>query len=378
MPAANPQAQSPTPARQTSWANNGVPVVSTSSGCAPTTIPPCCPPAAAPAQQAAPAPATTTETQQPQAAEAPATDSFAQAPEAGTEASASFNPQMIGDLLGFSAAIQVPITVGNSRTTRTVRVPISSTGSFKIADNESPRPVDRVYFGYNYFNNVNGSFRGDVSAFDVHQELVGFEKTFCHGDASIGLRLPFTEFAGDAAVESTKIDDLSVIFKYAFYNDPRTYNVMSAGLLVTVPTGQPFNPIAGSSIHPTIFLPYTGFIYNWDRFYAHGFLSLETSTDLRIPTIMFNDIGVGFWLYRVQHSQLFTSIVPTVEAHVNTPLSKRGVDQDPVGFTDQIILTGGIHFTMFHRGTLSFGASAAVTGPQPYDLEAFAQFNYRF
>src|SRR5205814_9096551 len=130
----------------------------------------------------------------------------------------------------------------------------------------------------------------------------------------------------------------------------------------------------GSSIHPMLFVPYVGYIYNMDRFYVHGFLSLETSTDLRIPTVLFNDIGLGFWLYRVKESQLLTSIVPTVEAHVNTPLSKRGVHQDPVGLTDQIILTGGVHFSMFKRATLTFGASAPVTGPQPFDIEAFGQF----
>ena len=70
--------------------------------------------------------------------------------------------------------------------------------------------------------------------------------------------------------------------------------------------------------------------------------------------------------------------MPTVEAHANTPLSKRGVEQDPVGLTDQIIVTGGLHFGMFKRATLTFGASAPVTGPQPFDLEGFAQFNYRF
>src|SRR5262249_14126916 len=69
----------------------------------------------------------------------------------------------------------------------TFRIPVVSGGAVKIADNESPRPVDRIFLTYNFYDNLN-TFGG--RDFDVHREVFGFEKTFLGGDASFGLRVP--------------------------------------------------------------------------------------------------------------------------------------------------------------------------------------------
>ncbi len=98
-------------------------------------------------------------------------------------------------------------------------------GAFKIAENESPRPMDRVYFNYNYFNNVDlGGTKGNV-----YRETFGFEKTFLNGDASIGVRLPFIALPGrDPGTDLGDIGDVSLIFKYAFINDTTTGNLIGA------------------------------------------------------------------------------------------------------------------------------------------------------
>src|SRR5438876_4349367 len=132
---------------------------------------------------APPATPTPTPTPMPDITAAPVTDVFARAPQAGTTAASNFQPHMLGDLLAGSYAqasfpliIQVPVTIpgtpGNPRLKippvppRTVLVnqlifpaivsqPIVTRGAFKIAEDESPRPVDRVFAAYNFFDNAS-------------------------------------------------------------------------------------------------------------------------------------------------------------------------------------------------------------------------------
>ncbi|MBI3412221.1 MAG: hypothetical protein HY040_28150, partial [Planctomycetes bacterium] len=44
-----------------------------------------------------------------------------------------------------------------------VLAPILTRGSFKVADNASPRPLDRVFFYYNYYNSVPVQVRASAS-----------------------------------------------------------------------------------------------------------------------------------------------------------------------------------------------------------------------
>src|SRR3954453_1796996 len=57
-------------------------------------------------------------------------------------------PNIIGGLQAGSSLATV--TGGQAR------VPLFSRSAYTIGDNESPRPQDRVYFNYNYFQNANG------------------------------------------------------------------------------------------------------------------------------------------------------------------------------------------------------------------------------
>jgi hypothetical protein len=100
-------------------------------------------------------------------------------------------------------------------------------GAEKMSENDSPRPQDRVFGNYNYYNNVR-------KVIDVHRETVGFEKTFLNGNASIGLRLPFFQDVAPGFSEGDP-GDLSIRLKYAWINDPGT--VISTGLAITTPTG---------------------------------------------------------------------------------------------------------------------------------------------
>src|SRR5262249_43411275 len=264
---------------------------------------------------------------------------FSQAPPAGTAAEGSFNPSMIGDQLGgrlcgpIIATIpgqgQVVLVPGGGQTFppgTTFNVPAAASngttsfvlpagqpltaaqaalvasiggfqvgqlppcasaasiiarGAFKIADNESPRPQDRVFLTYNYFNNINGSLNPPgAGQTDGHRELLGFEKTFLGGDASFELRLPFLQLTGDPGGRDTGIGDLTLILKYALINDRPGGNCVSAGLALTLPTGNNFAPEGIPSFRDDVlFQPFVGYILARDQWYVHGFTSLVVPTN---------------------------------------------------------------------------------------------------
>jgi len=316
---------------------------------------------------------------------APATDAFAQAPEAGGQPGGSFNPVMFGDIIGISGGRSISSSVlrttpqGATPTATTIFIPVANAGAFKIADNESPRPLNRVFINYNYFNNVNGSINTGLSRFDLHRETIGFERAFLNGNVSFGMRLPFIQLTNNSIVEDNQVGDLTLIGKYAFINDPDTGNILSGGLVITTPTGEDFVTATGDTIHSTLLQPFLGYIFNLsDSLYLHGFSSLSVPTDSDDVTLLFNDIGLGYWLYRSQTDGLVSAVVPTAELHVNTPLNQRGSQASPVGFPDVVNITAG-SYVVFRRGsTLGLALATPLTGPQPFDVEVLVNFNLRY
>jgi hypothetical protein len=306
-------------------------------------------------------------------------DSLAQAaqtPEAGPGEGGSFNPQMFGDLFG---PVGTKVITTPQGVTRTVRVPITSGGAYKISENESPRPVDRIFFTYNYYNGVFDSLNPGLPSTNLHREVLGFEKTFLDGNASIGLRLPWLQLTGSSEIEDSNVGDLTVVTKYAWINDRYTGNVFSTGFCITVPTGEDFVDFTGIPIHSTLLQPWAGFIVSASEdWYVLGFSAVIIPTNDEDVTLLTNDIGLGYWLRRNDQCSLINSISPTVELHVTTPLDHRGTDSVPLGFADIVNLTYGLH--VFSNA--GWGISAAVghplTGPKPFDLEAIVQVNYRF
>src|SRR5262249_27765502 len=96
-------------------------------------------------------------------------------------------------------------------------LPVPSLRAFKIAEHESADRVDRVYLGFNFFNDVDASlnrhFASDVRDQRVYRETFGLEKTFLDGRASLGLRLPLNTLTGESDVpalagSSTDVGDL--------------------------------------------------------------------------------------------------------------------------------------------------------------------------
>jgi hypothetical protein len=357
--------------------------------------------------------------QQPDAAaQPPGTDAFAQAPPTGGEAASTALPNMIGDL-GFygvapriaqsslstgSSALTVAqlnqryalsptypspgytglyFDINNSQTFTAAqlsallragtitqssvssRVPVVNFGSFKISDNESVQPVDRVFLTYNYFD-ADG-FHGDSSG--INREVIGFEKTFFDGAASFGIRAPFTQ-VGEGLGGSSEFDSLSLVFKYAFYQDRESGNVFSGGLVVTVPTGPSIPIDVGSTINPTLLQPYLGYVFNFGRLYVQGFAEIIVPTDSTLSTFISNDIGIGYRLEAIP-------VTPTIEIHSNDALNHQGSDASPLGFVDSVVVTGGLH-TRVGNSILTLGVATPITGPRLDSVEAVVQLNWRF
>jgi hypothetical protein len=209
--------------------------------------------------------------------------------------------------------------------------------------------------------------------------MIGFEKTFLTGNASFEMRLPFLQLEGDGSVSQQDIGDLTMILKYAFINNRETGNVLSAGLGVTVPSGADNVPGIGViDIHDTLLQPFLGYIFNGESLYLMGFTSLVVPSDSRDVTLLFNDIGVGYWLRLNRDESFIRGIVPTLEVHVTTPLNHRGLSNSPVGAPDEVSLTGGVHLLMPRGADLGIAIVDPVTGPKPYAFEAVVQLNFRF
>lgn len=316
--------------------------------------------------------------EQPPIAQPPVTDAFAQAPEAGTEAPASFNPQMLGDFLGGAACTAIP-GFGSSYS---ARVPLAARGGYKISDNESPRPTNRIFLNYNYFNDANiptsapdGITPPTIARTDIHREIFGFERTFLDGDASFGMRVPLIQQTGTLAFSD--IGNLSFIGKYAFINDRSTGNVLSAGLVVTVPTGRDYDLVDGSTLDPVLIQPWVGGIWNSGRLYAQGFSSVAVPTQGIDAPLLFNSLGVGYRAWQGTGG-VFTSFTPTLETHITTPLDNRGFDECGVRYVDVVVITGGLHIGLGERCLLTIGAATPVTGHRPFAVEGIAQFNFRY
>ena len=286
----------------------------------------------------------------------------------------------------------------NPPSPRTASALAPSVRGFKIAENQSPQPQDRVFYSFNYYYNLNAAtdkrFDTPINNLRAYREILGFEKTFDSGRASFGLVLPIdTLYAGSTITgnfarpggTSTSTGDMSIFTKFIVRQDPKTGSLISAGLVVTPPTGP--RTFAGanyiSAIHTTTIQPYIGYIFRRGRFYLHGFSAFAFPVDPNDVTLAYNDVGIGYFVYQDANEdsdKWITAIVPTTEVHINTPLNHRDPynANDIAGSANVVNLTQGLNIEFRHRSILTFGLATPVTSPKPFDIEALLLFNVRF
>lgn len=399
------------------------------------------PPAAAPAGQLPPgkpagpvvkAPAK--ETKEPKAPAADAPPAVLQpgaeptlAPETsaavGGDSYAASTPNMIGDIF----PPMVTILTGNG----TARVPAIAAGAFKISDNDSPWPQDRVFLTYNYFNVPRSSvttygFGQPQTAqlgTNLHRETLGVEKTFFNGYFSVEVRLPFSQFQGGSGLQEVNtgngtalvpvgigddalLGDLTILWKYVLFNWHDRF-LFTGGMNTTLPTSEgttavtpptAFNLFAGpnetvgfpkpnpnvpartfqvETLHTTLLQPWVGYLWRGDNFFFQGFTAVLVPTDWRDVSFIFNDLSFGYWIYR-NPDRFLSGVAPVAEIHLNTPLNHRGGQAEPIGYPDTLNLTGGMILNLGRSSTLTLGVATPVTGVRNFNIEGIAQFNWHF
>jgi hypothetical protein len=120
---------------------------------------------------------------------------------------------------------------------------VPSVRGFKIAENQSPQPQDRVFFTFDYFSDLNRRFESPVNNLTAYRYVFGFEKTFDEGFGSFGFRLPLDQLSANSTISgnfakpggtSTSLNDLSLFTKYVLKVDPATGSLLSVGLEATL------------------------------------------------------------------------------------------------------------------------------------------------
>ena len=249
-----------------------------------------------------------------------------------------------------------PPTPNQPPNRRTVQVPWIR--GFKIGYNQSPLPPDRVFVSFNYFNDLNGEVNralgSGVSSMQLFRELFGAEKTLLDGDASLGFRLPLDTLVTKSAIQglggtTTAVGNMTFFGKYVLWRSEDTSDVISTGMAVTVPNGP--KSFAGSpaavGFHDAQIQPFVGYFFNWGDFFLQGFEAIDVPTGPGDVTEIYNDIGIGYYVYQDQAPGAFLrAVAPIFETHINVPVNHRGALRisDPAGTADVVDLTFGVNF----------------------------------
>jgi uncharacterized protein YdeI (BOF family) len=285
----------------------------------------------------------------------------------------------VRDVTGRVRIIRIPIygpvTI---ETRRQVLIPVGTRyNGVSITDNDSPRPTNRIYFHYSYYDGIAAQLNPGYGNVTLHRPMIGFETTFLDGNASMGLRLPFVQMHTPAGLADEQgVGDLTILTKYALINDRVSGDVVSAGLIITTPTGVGNVWLAdGTRVpHSTLFQPWAGFVSLWERWYVQGVSALIVPTSRRDTTLWTNSLAAGWWLYQAPPDRFLRGVVPVLELHVRTPLNNR--NREGVVFVpDMLNVTSGIHLR-FPRAVLGAAVSVPTIAPRPWNVEAVANFTF--
>jgi hypothetical protein len=291
---------------------------------------------------------------------------------------------MLGDMAPMLGRARLGTTAAGANA---VRLPWVR--GYKMADNQSPRPLDRVYVAFNFFNDLNVGNPASAGLRDVriYREYFGIEKTFFDGNASVNLRLPVNSITARGTRPglgggSTAVGDLSILTKFALWQDRSSGDLVSAGMGIGTPTGP--SSFAGArytrAANPAFVQPFVGFIKTFGSFYTQGFTAIDVPFDRNVVTVYYNDLGMGYYFPARDPTRLITAVAPSMEVHVNTPLNHRGGfnSNDPNATVDIVNLTFGLTAVARQRTMVSVGLVEPVTGPRPFSGELVVLVNFFF
>lgn len=250
---------------------------------------------------------------------------------------------------------------------------------FRVADNESPRPLDRVFFTVSSLRAVDRNVRTPGAAeLRVARQMFGLEKTFLGGDASLELRVPFFQLHDAPGDSLSDFGNLTLLGKYWLINHKATGLQASVGLALTCATGpDQVDPITGISIRTNAWQPFVATLWSCGDFYTQSFLSLAVPGDDRISTTAFCDLGVGYFFIR--NLPGIRSAAAVLEAHKTKAFLDKSAATDPlIAIPSMTTVNLGLHIEFRMPLLLSFGVGCPLSGFDAFDKHWMIQCNYRF
>jgi hypothetical protein len=304
------------------------------------------------------------------------------APEQATASSDYYAaaPNMIGDFLGGGLGIAFPYTTQAVPSFAVPAIPgdvlvdlnaFTALSDAKIAENNSPLPINRVYFRYNYFDNTNSVGGQDLCSVELRVPFynrLGSDQNLVAGEGDVIIGGPSTlQFTPEQTLGEydTEFGNLNVILKGLLYYTPSV--AVAAGLGISAPTGPDANvqvvdlySAFGTGLYNSLrtrtfhveneawaLSPYLGVLLQPnDRLFLQGFCQLylpigdngfsynedlvefgeprpgfRTATgDLDAQSFMMVDVGLGYWLLRSPEPQGLTGLAGLVELHYTTAI----------------------------------------------------------
>lgn len=308
----------------------------------------------------------------------------------GTTLRLAHVPNMFGDEFDPTGRLTI-----ESNFTSFTDLPLASGARrLKIAENNKPIPMDRVYFLYNHYQNAvvsapNGTGLPELSQ-SLDRYLVGFEKRLGpSGLWSVDVRMPlvgrYHQVGALQSVEGGEVGNLNVAMKRLLWTNGCL--ALGGGVSVDIPTGSDvsvtaYNVTTKVSNDAVFIAPFIGFTRQvGDHWFQNGIFQIDIPTggnritfDI-VPgtpppagkwydqTLLRVDLGGGYWLYHNRCARGLTGLAAIVEAHYTSALGRSDTYAEeistevfrfgvPRGFSDQINLTAGLHAELWRQTTV--------------------------
>ena len=284
-------------------------------------------------------------------------------------------------------------------------------GRQKMSEDTSPLPRDRIIFDYDYFSGAT-LVPGGI---DVHRIIVGFEKTFWGGRASLEVRVPFAstlDSSSEIGMQSrnTELGDIRITPRLLAYGS-ETWNV-GVGVGFYLPTASDTHVRDSSGTELLRFTedsltvsPYLGILYTPnDRFFAQAWVSFDFDTNgdpvsanmdgssltsigrYRNGTAMNWDAQIGYWLINASDNNgRLRGLAPFLELHYGTAISDSSILQAgdyQIGTGtqgDELNMTVGLSAILGSRLNLQIAAGVPlISDSRNFDWQIGVRVNYFF
>ncbi|MEO8269991.1 MAG: hypothetical protein ABI557_09730, partial [Aureliella sp.] len=308
----------------------------------------------------------------------------------GSSLRGATTPEMMGDFFGPGGC---PSVFNRGDAKYSVPVPGAgyTLGRMKLAENGSPIPRDRIFFNYSHFTGVPLASQ----PISVNRYSPGFEKTFLDGLCSFEMRTPFGSSLDNDVLANGLSSDNQFQFGNLFLSLKgvlihRDNWLVTAGSSFLLPTAadtrvidpttrQEFLRFDNKSTHIMPFIG--GAVIPNDRLFAQWMvqcdidangnpvIATENSRQTQIGTLqdftlLYTDLGFGYWLYQADGRQrrTVTGIAPVAELHYNRALTKADRVSDANNQINQVItdfdnvnIQVGLIFNIRNNSRLGFG-----------------------